>query len=97
MLLFATVRELMVGTGRIALLPPEEADARSEGTAVEGAEGQELGRSENVVYHVRILMVGDVVESAAQRPVEAESMKTRFQVRIQGEVPGVTMSSGWLQ
>src|SRR5438445_13771514 len=68
---------------RRALLPPQESDARSEGAAVEGAEGQELRRADVIVHDKRIFMVRNVVEAAAQSPVEAKQVKSLFELQIQ--------------
>jgi len=57
---------------RKKLSPPKKADPSGEGAPRESAEGEEFGRVDVVIYYAWILAIGDVIEPAAYRPVEAE-------------------------
>ena len=76
------------------LLPAEEADAAGEGAMLEVAEGAEGGGIDVVVDDEGVLAIGDVVETGAQGPFEAEKVKPLFDVEIQGGVIGETNLAG---
>src|SRR5216683_4137576 len=78
------------------LFSSQEPDSGSEGATVKGAEGEKLRRVLVVVHDVWILMVGDVVESAAQRPIKTQCVKSLLQMQVQGEVVWKAMGPGRL-
>src|SRR5208282_6506417 len=82
------------GEQKRALLPAEEADAAGEGAMLEVAEGAEGGGIDVVVDDEGVLAIGDVVETGAQGPFEAEKVKPLFDVEIQGGVIGETNLAG---
>ena len=59
-----------------ALFATQETNSRRERSPIEVAEGQKLGRIDVVVDGKCVLPIGDVIESAAQRPGEAEGVKS---------------------
>ncbi len=64
------------------LFTSQKADAGGEGALIEIAESQELRGTYDVVDCVRILVVGDVVEASAQRPIKTEGVKSFFQMKV---------------
>ncbi len=57
---------------RKKLFSTKKANPSGEGAASESAKSEEFGRVDVIIYYPWILMVGDVIEPAAYRPVETK-------------------------
>src|SRR5438045_3846585 len=75
------------------LFSSQKSNARGEGATVKAAESEELRRAEGIVHRIGILVIGDVVETAANCPIESDGMKTFFQMQVEGEITRETISS----
>src|SRR5208282_4190 len=76
------------------LLLAQQANARSEGAALKGAEGEELRRIDVAVDHIGVAVAGDVVETAAQSPEISEEMEALLELKVQRKIIGEAMRSG---
>src|SRR5208282_407582 len=75
-------------------LPAQEANARSEGAALKGAEGEELWRVDVAIDDNRVAVTGDVIEAAAQFPEISEEMEALLEEKVQRKIIGEAARSG---
>src|SRR5579864_7552859 len=77
------------------LLPPYQADTRSERPPLAGREGwRGMTGVDHAVHIKRIAASGDVVETSAHSEIVAEQMKPLFQLCVQRKVPREAVGSG---
>jgi hypothetical protein len=67
-------------------VPAKPSDAGHEVSAVASKEAQVFGRSEGVVHHREIIVIGTVVESAAHRKPVTREVQASLDMEIQAHV-----------
>src|SRR5688500_11971248 len=77
-----------VWLGRTLLKLAEPPDAEVKGPALAPIESHKIRRACDVVHYVRISAVGNIIESAAQRPHLAPEPESPLEVKIQLKMRG---------